>query len=106
MSRVAAIDIGTNSVRLLVAEVEGTSPRDAKIVPLDRRMRITRLGQGVDSSRGSRPKPSSGRSRCCASTATPLAEHGVTPVRATATSAARDASNRDEFFTAATTRSE
>ncbi len=49
MKRVAAIDIGTNSVRLLVAEVDGTSPRDAKVVPLDRRMRITRLGQGVDS---------------------------------------------------------
>ena len=50
MSRLAAIDIGTNSVRLLVADVEG-SGRDAVLAPLERRMRITRLGQGVDASR-------------------------------------------------------
>jgi len=56
VSRVAAVDIGTNSVRLLVAEIDGPSPRDAKLVPLDRRMRITRLGQGVDRTRALAPE--------------------------------------------------
>ncbi len=65
MKRVAAVDIGTNSVRLLVADVDGASPRDAKLVPLDRRMRITRLGQGVDRTRARwRPKRSSAPPRC------------------------------------------
>jgi exopolyphosphatase / guanosine-5'-triphosphate,3'-diphosphate pyrophosphatase len=101
VSRVAAIDIGTNSVRLLVADVEGTSPRDAKIVPLDRRMRITRLGQGVDGSRALAPEAIERTVAVLREYRDALAEHGFTQVRATATSAARDASNRDEFFTAA-----
>ena len=101
MSRVAAIDIGTNSVRLLVADVEGTSSRDAKIVPLDRRMRITRLGQGVDGSRALAPDAIERTVVVLREYRDALAEHGVTQVRATATSAARDASNRDEFFAAA-----
>src|SRR5512141_1090999 len=46
--RAAAIDIGTNSTRLLVAEVERA---DGPLVTLDRRMTITRLGRGVDASR-------------------------------------------------------
>jgi len=52
MTRVAAVDIGTNSTRLLVADVEGQG-RDAKLVPVERRTRITRLGQGVDRERAS-----------------------------------------------------
>ena len=55
MTRVAAVDIGTNSTRLLVADVDGTG-RDAKLRPLDRRMRITRLGQGVDRTRALAPE--------------------------------------------------
>ena len=51
VTRVAAVDIGTNSTRLLVADVDGPSRDDASCVPLDRRMRITRLGQGVDRTR-------------------------------------------------------
>lgn len=100
MRRVGAIDIGTNSVRLLVAEVDGTG-RSANLRTLDRRMRITRLGQGVDGSRALAPE-------AVERTITVLREYrgvldalGVARVRATATSAARDASNRDEFFTAA-----
>ncbi|MEY2569154.1 MAG: exopolyphosphatase / guanosine-5-triphosphate,3-diphosphate pyrophosphatase [Actinomycetota bacterium] len=92
MKRVAAVDMGTNSTRLLVSE--GTQP-------LERRMRITRLGQGVDAT---------GRlaSEAIDRTVDVLREYrgvidglGATSVRATATSAARDASNRDEFFAAA-----
>ena len=39
--RLAAVDIGTNSVRLLVADVDGTDPADARVDILDRRMTIT-----------------------------------------------------------------
>jgi exopolyphosphatase/guanosine-5'-triphosphate,3'-diphosphate pyrophosphatase len=101
VSRLAAVDIGTNSVRLLVADVDGTSPRDAKIMPLDRRMRITRLGQGVDGSRALAPEAIARTTAVLREYRDALAEYGVTRVRATATSAARDATNRDEFFTAA-----
>ena len=45
MTRVAAIDCGTNSIRLLVADVD---PRAGTLVDLDRRMEVVRLGQGVD----------------------------------------------------------
>jgi exopolyphosphatase/guanosine-5'-triphosphate,3'-diphosphate pyrophosphatase len=101
VKRVAAVDIGTNSVRLLVAEVDGTTPRDAKVVPLDRRMRITRLGQGVDRARALAPEAIARTTAVLREYRAALDEHGVTAVRATATSAARDSSNRDEFFTAA-----
>lgn len=101
MNRVAAVDIGTNSVRLLVADVDGTSPRDAKVVALDRRMRITRLGQGVDRTRALAPEAIDRTATVLREYRDALAEHGVTRVRATATSAARDATNRDAFFTAA-----
>ena len=101
MKRVAAIDIGTNSVRLLVAEVDGASPRDAKVVPVDRRMRITRLGQGVDKTRALAPEAIERTIAVLREYRAALDEHGVTDVRATATSAARDASNRDDFFAAA-----
>ena len=101
MSRVGAIDIGTNSVRLLVADVDGTDPRDAKVVPLDRRMRITRLGQGVDRTRTLAPAAIGRTVDVLREYRAALDEHGVTRLRATATSAARDASNREDFFSAA-----
>jgi exopolyphosphatase/guanosine-5'-triphosphate,3'-diphosphate pyrophosphatase len=101
MTRVAAIDIGTNSVRLLVAEVTAGDP-GASLVTLDRRMRITRLGQGVHASHRLAPD-------AIERTLTVLREYrgviddlGVEHVRATATSAARDSENRDEFFGPAT----
>jgi len=98
MSRVAAIDIGTNSVRLLVAE-RGAS---GALVTLDRRMRITRLGQAVDATGRLDPE-------AIDRTIAVLEEYrGVIddlfasgadrPIRMAATSAARDAANRDEFF--------
>ena len=49
-ARVAAVDIGTNSVRLLVADVDGPG-HDARLTTVDRRTRITRLGQGVNETR-------------------------------------------------------
>ena len=101
MRRVAAVDIGTNSVRLLVAEVDGSSPRDANVVALDRRMRITRLGQGVDSARALAPDAIDRTTAVLREYRDALADHGVSDVRATATSAARDATNRDDFFAAA-----
>ena len=97
MTRVAAVDMGTNSTRLLVADIEGRG-RDAKLEPVDRRTRITRLGQGVDRDRALHPD-------AIARTLAVLREYrgviddlGVERVRATATSASRDASNRDELF--------
>jgi exopolyphosphatase / guanosine-5'-triphosphate,3'-diphosphate pyrophosphatase len=96
--RLAAVDIGTNSVRLLVADVDGTDPADAHVDILDRRMTITRLGQGVDATRRLDPD-------AIDRTVTVLREYrgamdalGVTEVRVTATSAARDATNRSDFF--------
>jgi exopolyphosphatase/guanosine-5'-triphosphate,3'-diphosphate pyrophosphatase len=101
MTRVAAIDIGTNSVRLLVADGEGhDDPRQAKVATVERLMRITRLGQGVNETRALHPD-------AIARTVAVLREYrevierlGVTKVRATATSAARDSTNRDDFFAA------
>jgi exopolyphosphatase/guanosine-5'-triphosphate,3'-diphosphate pyrophosphatase len=97
MTRVAAVDMGTNSTRLLVADLEGRG-RDAKLEPVDRRTRITRLGQGVDRDRALHPD-------AIARTLAVLREYrgviddlGVERVRATATSASRDASNRDDLF--------
>ena len=93
-TRVAAIDCGTNSVRLLVS--------DGGRVTVERLMRITRLGQGVDAT---------GRldDDAIERTVAVLREYrgvidrlGAERGRMTATSAARDASNRDEFFAAAT----
>jgi exopolyphosphatase/guanosine-5'-triphosphate,3'-diphosphate pyrophosphatase len=97
VTTVAAVDIGTNSVRLLVADVDGTG-RDAKLRTLDRRMRITRLGQGVDGARALAPAAIARTVDVLREYRSVLDEHGVQRVRATATSAARDATNRDEFF--------
>jgi len=100
VTRLGAVDIGTNSVRLLVADVDGQG-RDAKLRTLDRRMRITRLGQGVDRSRVLAPEAVTRTVDVLREYRAALDEHEVGRVRATATSAARDAQNRDEFFAAA-----
>jgi exopolyphosphatase / guanosine-5'-triphosphate,3'-diphosphate pyrophosphatase len=100
MSRVAAVDVGTNSVRLLVAEVEDDPT--APIVTIDRRMRITRLGQGVNASRRLAPDAIERTLAVLREYRGVIDELGVERVRATATSAARDSENRDEFFDPAT----
>src|SRR5689334_4669738 len=97
MTRVASVDIGTNSVRLLVADVDGTG-RDARVSTVDRLMRITRLGQGVDAARRLHPDAIARTVAVLGEYGDVIRSHGVTRVRATATSAARDAANRDELF--------
>ncbi len=97
MTRVAAIDMGTNSTRLLVADVDGPG-RDAKLVTVERRTKITRLGQGVDRDRTLHPDAIERTLAALREYRTVIDELGVERVRATATSAARDASNRDDLF--------
>jgi exopolyphosphatase/guanosine-5'-triphosphate,3'-diphosphate pyrophosphatase len=91
--RVAAIDVGTNSTRLLVAEETGGGFR-----PLDRRMVITRLGEGVDARRRLAPKALQRTLATVADYAASCGEYGVERLRVTGTSAVRDAHNRDEFL--------
>ena len=97
MTRVAAVDMGTNSTRLLVADIEGRG-RDAKLVPVDRRTRITRLGQGVDRDRTLHPDAIARTLEVLREYRGVIDDLGAERVRATATSASRDASNRDELF--------
>jgi exopolyphosphatase / guanosine-5'-triphosphate,3'-diphosphate pyrophosphatase len=96
-SRLGTIDIGTNSVRLLVADVDGAGEA-AKLESLDRRIQITRLGQGVDESRRLDPEAISRTLDALREFRGALDELGVERARATATSAVRDADNRDEFL--------
>jgi len=94
MTRVAGIDCGTNSIRLLVADVDRAS---GALTDVDRRMEVVRLGQGVD--RTGRIAPEA-LERALAATrryATRCTELGVEAIRYVATSATRDAENRREF---------
>lgn len=91
--RVAAIDCGTNSVRLLIAEAAAGGP-----VEVERALRLTRLGQGVDATGSFHPDALARTFAACDDYATLLAAHRVDRVRFVATSAARDAGNREEFF--------
>jgi exopolyphosphatase / guanosine-5'-triphosphate,3'-diphosphate pyrophosphatase len=100
MTRVAAVDIGTNSVRLLVADVT-QADGDTALEALDRRMRITRLGEGVDTSHRLAPIACDRTLEVLREYGDAIRDHGAAKVRAAATSAARDATNRDEFFAAA-----
>ena len=93
MNRVAAIDVGTNSTRLLVAEEQAGGFRS-----LDRRMTITRLGQGVGERKILAPDALERTLRTIAEYAAMCGEYGVTRLRVTGTSAVRDAHNREEFF--------
>jgi exopolyphosphatase/guanosine-5'-triphosphate,3'-diphosphate pyrophosphatase len=90
---VGAVDIGTNSVRLLISAANGQS--------LEREMQITRLGQGVDVTGSLHPDAIARTVQVLQSYRTLLDKHAVKRVRAAATSAARDAKNRDDFFDAA-----
>ena len=94
MTRVAAVDCGTNSIRLLVADVD---PATGQLVDLDRRMTIVRLGQGVDKTGRLAPEALERTFAACRDYATIIKELGAERVRFVATSASRDASNRDDF---------
>jgi exopolyphosphatase / guanosine-5'-triphosphate,3'-diphosphate pyrophosphatase len=90
---VAAIDCGTNSTRLLITSAAGET--------LDRRMTITRMGDGVDRHHRLTSDAIGRTVGALAEYAQAMATHGVGRRRAVATSAARDADNREEFFAAA-----
>ncbi|WP_236055987.1 Ppx/GppA phosphatase family protein [Mycobacterium sp. SM1] len=93
MSRVAAIDCGTNSIRLLIAEAVNRHLRD-----VHREMRIVRLGQGVDATGRLAPEALERARAALTDYAALCARHAVQRVRMVATSAVRDAANRDAFF--------
>ncbi|UXX94977.1 Ppx/GppA family phosphatase [Streptomyces sp. AD2-2] len=94
MTRVAAVDCGTNSIRLLVADVD---PATGHLVDLDRRMTIVRLGQGVDKTGRLAPEALERTFAACRDYAAVIKELGAERLRFVATSASRDASNRDDF---------
>jgi exopolyphosphatase / guanosine-5'-triphosphate,3'-diphosphate pyrophosphatase len=91
--RVAAIDLGTNSTRLLVADVE-----DGRIRELERDMRVTRLGEGVDERRRLLPVPIARVRNVLSDYRRLLESLGAERALAIATSAVRDAENGEAFL--------
>jgi exopolyphosphatase / guanosine-5'-triphosphate,3'-diphosphate pyrophosphatase len=94
MTRVAAIDCGTNSIRLLVADIPEPG---ATLVDVVRRMEIVRLGQGVDRTGRLAPEAIERTRVALADYTAQIRALGATQVRMVATSATRDAANADEF---------
>jgi exopolyphosphatase/guanosine-5'-triphosphate,3'-diphosphate pyrophosphatase len=96
MTRVAAVDCGTNSIRLLIAE----AGPDGGLVELDRRTEIVRLGQGVDATGEFHPDALDRTFAATDAYASLIRDAGVpsSRIRFVATSASRDARNRDLFF--------
>jgi exopolyphosphatase/guanosine-5'-triphosphate,3'-diphosphate pyrophosphatase len=92
--RVAGVDCGTNSIRLLIADADS----DGRLVDVQREMRIVRLGQDVDRT-GRLASEALERTRAAlVDYAADIKKHGAERVRLAATSATRDAENRDEFL--------
>ena len=102
MPRVAAVDCGTNSIRLLVADVTVREDGSAWLRDVHREMRINRLGQGVDATGRLAPESLARTREALGAYSEMLRRHGVAvgpdTVRVCATSATRDAENREEFF--------
>ncbi|SDR92706.1 Ppx/GppA phosphatase [Friedmanniella luteola] len=96
MNRVAAVDCGTNSIRLLIAE----AGPDGGLLELDRRTEIVRLGQGVDATGEFHPDALARTFAATDAYAALIRDAGVpsSRIRFVATSASRDARNRDAFF--------
>lgn len=90
--RVAAIDCGTNSIRLLIADIN-----EGAVTDIVRTMRIVRLGQGVDQTGQFAAEALDRTFAACDEYAAMIAEHWPARLRFVATSASRDVSNRDVF---------
>ena len=99
MTRFAAIDVGTNSVRVLIADVEGPA-----LLEVERELVITRLGEGVDASRRLRAEPVRRTTDAIAAYHARATELGAETIRIAATSAVRDATNRHAFLHGVRTR--
>lgn len=95
MTVAAGIDCGTNSVRLLVADVEA----DGTLSDLSRQLRIVRLGQGVDATGRLVPEAIERTRLALVDYRAAIEQFGASAVRMVATSATRDATNRDAFTT-------
>ena len=93
MSRVAAIDCGTNSIRLLIADIAGGNFKEVL-----RTMEIVRLGQGVDQNKAFHPDAIDRTLKAVELFRDQIASKGVEKIRFCATSATRDASNRNLFI--------
>ena len=93
MSRVAAIDCGTNSIRLLIADIS-----DGNFREIIREMEIVRLGQGVDATGQFDPEAVERTLSATRKYADLIRSKGVEKIRFCATSATRDASNREIFI--------
>jgi exopolyphosphatase/guanosine-5'-triphosphate,3'-diphosphate pyrophosphatase len=91
--RVAAIDCGTNSIRLLIADIDGNNFRE-----ITREMEVVRLGQGVDKSGAFHPDAIARTLAAVDKYAAEIARRGVEKIRFCATSATRDATNRALFI--------
>jgi exopolyphosphatase/guanosine-5'-triphosphate,3'-diphosphate pyrophosphatase len=97
MTRVAAIDCGTNSIRLLVADAPDRVGPDARLVDVVRRMEVVRLGQGVDRTGVLAPEAIERTRLALADYAGQLRALGAQRIRMVATSATRDARNAADF---------
>jgi exopolyphosphatase/guanosine-5'-triphosphate,3'-diphosphate pyrophosphatase len=98
VTRVGAIDCGTNSIRLLVADVEPASPGGPpSLVDVVRRMEVVRLGYGVDRTGVIAPEAMARTLAMAGEYAAQCEKLEVERVRFVATSASRDAGNADEF---------
>jgi len=93
VTRVAAIDLGTNATRLLVADVE-----DGRVEEVVRRTKITRLGEGVDARRRLLPVPIARVRNTLTDYRRELEALGAERTLAVATSAVRDAENGEAFL--------
>ena len=93
MTRVAAVDLGTNATRLLVADVDGSDVRE-----LARRLEITRLGEGVDERRRLLPVPIARVRNVLGGYRRVAEELGAERVLAVATSSVREADNGEAFL--------
>ena len=94
MTRVAAVDCGTNSIRLLVADLDATA---GTLTDVDRRMEVVRLGEGVDRTGRLAPAALMRTFAACDTYAAVVRGTRAERVRFVATSASRDVENRDDF---------